>query len=164
MLMSKSVVSGGRPLIANGYKYNVRKVVSFIVIEVSGNTKSGLPYLSKDPDQFSIFSIRPVACTLVMYKFFGSVNEVESHNKSRQSDSSLEKFWVAQCIWLCLCTTVHMGMTITNCWKLFCYGVKRDCCEKSIGIREFLEQLALDCFNNTFSTDTWYPDKEHTPP
>ena len=66
VLMNKSVVPGGRPLIANGYKYNVRKVVSFIVIEVSGNTKSGLPYLSKDPDQFSIFPfvllLVPLSC------------------------------------------------------------------------------------------------------
>ena len=32
--------------------------------------------------------------------------------------------------------------------------VKRDQYEKSIAIRELLERLALDCFNNTFSTDT----------
>ena len=44
--------------------------------------------------------------------------------------------------WLRLCTTVAMGMTITNCWKLFRYGVKREDYEKSIGIREFLERLA----------------------
>ena len=47
-----------------------------------------------------------------------------------------------------------MGMTITNCWKLFCYGVKRDHYEKLIGIREFLERLAQDCFNNNFSSDS----------
>ena len=99
-----------------------------------------------------------------MYKFFGSDNEVESHNKSRRSDLSLEKFWVAQCVWIRLCKTVDKRMTITNFWKLFCYGVKRDCCEKLIGIRAFLERLALHCFNNHFSTDTWYPDKEHTLP
>ena len=65
-----------------------------------------------------------------MYKFFGSVNEVEYHNKSRQSDLSLEKFCVAQCGWIYICTTGDMGMTITNFLKLFSYGVNRDCCEK----------------------------------
>ena len=49
--------------------------------------------------------------------------------------------------------TVAMGITITNCWKLFCYGVKRDHYEKLIGIREFSERLAKYCFNNKFSPD-----------
>ena len=59
------------------------------------------------------------------------MNEVDSHNKSRQSDLALEKWWVNQCGCLRLCTTVAMGMTITNCWKLFRYGVKRDNYEKN---------------------------------
>ena len=98
-----------------------------------------------------------------MYKFFGSVNEVDSHNKSRQSGLALEKFWVTQCGWLWLCTTVAMGMAITNSWELFSYGVKRDHYEKSIGIREVSEQLALDLFNNPFSTDTGTPAKNIPP-
>ena len=52
-----------------------------------------------------------------------------------------------------------MGITITNFWKLFCFGVKRDHYDKLIGIREFLERLAFNCFNNTFSTDTGIPEK-----
>ena len=60
-----------------------------------------------------------------MYKFFGSVNEVDSQNKSRHSDLALEKFCVTQCGWLRLCTVVDMGMTITNLWKIFRYGIKR---------------------------------------
>ena len=64
-----------------------------------------------------------------------AVNEFESHNKLRQSNLALEKWWVTQCGWLRLCTPVAMGMTITNCWNLFCYGVKRYHYEKLIGIR-----------------------------
>ena len=52
-----------------------------------------------------------------------------------------------------------MGMTITNCWKLFRYGVKRDHYEKLIGIREFSERLAQNCFNNNFSSDSGTPAK-----
>ena len=47
-----------------------------------------------------------------------------------------------------------MGITITNYWEMFCYGVQRDHYKKLIGIRELLEWLALDCFNNNVSTDT----------
>ena len=89
-----------------------------------------------------------------MPKFFVFVNEVDSHNNSRQSDLVLEKFWVPQCGWIWFCTTVVMGMTITNCWKLFHYGIKRENYYKFIGIRYFLELLAMDFFSNTFTTDT----------
>ena len=79
-----------------------------------------------------------------MSKFFGLVNEVESHRKSCHSDVALEKLWVTQCSWIRLCTTVAMGTTITNFWKLFRYGVKRDHHDKFIGIREFLERISVD--------------------
>ena len=87
------------------------------------------------------------------------MNEVDSHNKSRQSDLALEKWWVTKCGWLRLCTTFAMGMTITNCWKLFFYGVKRDHYDKLIGIKNSSERLAQDCFNNNFSSDSGTPAK-----
>ena len=90
------MVPGGRPIIDIGYKYNTRKVLQFIVIEKSGITQSGLTYLYKYPGQFSNVAISPVALPLVVHKFFGSVNDVDSHNKSRQSDLALEKYWVTQ--------------------------------------------------------------------
>ena len=89
-----------------------------------------------------------------MPKFFGYVNEVYSHNKPRRSGLVLEKLWVTQCGWLRLCMEVDMGITITNFWKLFSYGVKRNHYEKLIGIREFLERISLDWLNNPFTTET----------
>ena len=88
------MVPRGRPLIAIGYKYNARKVLYFIVTDNAGRTQAGPTYLSNYPDQFTNFAIRPVANTLVMYTFFGAVNEVESHNKSRKHDLEPEKLWV----------------------------------------------------------------------
>ena len=66
VLKSKHMVPGERSLIAIGYKYNVRRVVSFIVTDNSGSTKTGIPYLYNYPDQFTNVAIRPVACPLVM--------------------------------------------------------------------------------------------------
>ena len=100
-----------------------------------GSTQSGLPYLYKCPDQFTNVDIWPVSRPLVMYKFFNAVNEIYPHNKSRQSDLALEKFWFTQCGWIWLCTTVDMGMTINNFWKLFNYGLNRDRHDKLISIR-----------------------------
>ena len=87
-----------------------------------------------------------------------AVNEVDSHNKSRQSDLALEKLWFTLSEWLRLCMTFAMGMVINNGWKLFCYGVKRDHYEKFIGIREFLERLDQDFFNNNFSPASGTPE------
>ena len=152
-----------RPLIAIGYTYNVRKVLSFIITENPGSTQAGPTYLSKYTNQFSNVSICSFDLLLVMYNFFGSVNGFDSPKKSRQSDLALEKFWVTQYGWLQLYTSVDMVMNITNLWKTFRYGVKKDHYDKLIGIRELLERLALDCFNNTFSNDTGTP-KKYIPP
>ena len=163
MLRIKPMVPGDKPFIATGYKYNARKVLSFIVTDNAGRTNTGIPYLSKYPDQCTNVDIRPVAFPLVMSKCFSAVNEVDFRNKSRQSYLALDKWWVTQCGWMRLCTKVVMGMTITNCWKLFRYGVKRYHYDKLIGIREFLERLAQDCFNNKFSPDRGTPAKKITP-
>ena len=85
----------------------------------TGITQAGIPYLYKYPDQFYNVAICHIYHPLVMYKFFGSVNEVESHNKSSQSDLVLEKLLVTHCGWLWLYTTVSIGMTITYFWKIF---------------------------------------------
>ena len=60
------MVPGDRQLIAIGYKYNARKVLSFIVTDNSGSIKTGIPYISKYPEQFNIVAICPVARPLVM--------------------------------------------------------------------------------------------------
>ena len=66
----KSMVPGDRPIIGIGYKYNAQKFLSFIVTDNSDITKTIIHYLSKYPDQFTNFSIRPIACPLVMSKTF----------------------------------------------------------------------------------------------
>ena len=66
VLRSKHMVNGGILLIAIGYKYNVRKVLYFIVTYNAGITQTGLPCLSKYPDQFTNVSICPVARPLVI--------------------------------------------------------------------------------------------------
>ena len=119
------MVPGGRPLIAIGYTYNMWNVLYFIVTEDTSSTKADITHLSKFPDTFFNAVIHPVARPIAMSKLFGSVSEVDSQNKSSQSDLVLKKFWVTQCGWKRLCKTVDTGITITNFWKIFCYGVKR---------------------------------------
>ena len=66
VLRSKPMVPADRPLIDIGYKYNARKVLSFIVTENIGITNNGIPYLSKYPDQFTNTAIRPVSRSLLL--------------------------------------------------------------------------------------------------
>ena len=83
------MVPAGGTLISIVYKYNASKVISFSVTDNSVITNTGLTYLYKYPDQFNNVYIFPVASLLVMYKFFGCVDEFQSHNKSRQSNLAL---------------------------------------------------------------------------
>ena len=53
-----------------------------------------------------------------------------------------------------------MGMTITDFWKLFLYGVKRDHYDQFIEIRGFLEGIPVDCFNIKFTTDSGDQEKK----
>ena len=68
VLRRKHMVPGDRLLVAIGYKYNAQKFLSFIVTDDAGITKTGIPCLSKYPDQFTNVAIRPVSRPLVMSK------------------------------------------------------------------------------------------------
>ena len=76
------LVPGDMPMISISYKYNAQKVLSWIATKDAGRRKSGITYLFKYPDPSSNVSIRPVDCKLFMYKFFGSVNDIDSPKKS----------------------------------------------------------------------------------
>ena len=82
VLNRKFVVTGGRPLIAIGYKYNAQKFLSLIYTEVTVSIKDRNPYLYKKPEPFDNVSIKPVACNLVMSMLFVSVNEVDSNKNT----------------------------------------------------------------------------------
>ena len=51
------MVPGKSPLIAIGYKYNPRKVLSFFATAGAGRTMLCVTHLSKYPDQFYNVSI-----------------------------------------------------------------------------------------------------------
>ena len=82
-------MTGESQLLAIGYTYNSRKVLSFVATAGAGSNTLGIPYLSKYSDQFYNVSILPVSRPLLMSKFFGSVNEVDSHKNSCQYDLTL---------------------------------------------------------------------------
>ena len=83
-------VTGGRPLLDIGYKYNYRKVLGFIVAEGDGSTEPGDPHLSHLSDIYSNVSVHPVVCPHLLGRYINACNTTYNHNRMRHSDLVLE--------------------------------------------------------------------------
>ena len=85
MLKRNPIVPGGRSLI---------EVYILLLHQMQGEQIQVFPiYLSTLTHSLNV-AIFPVACPLVMSKFFGSISEVDSHKKSSHYDLELENFLV----------------------------------------------------------------------
>ena len=89
VMNSTPIVPGGRPLLDIGYKYNPRKVPGFITNEGFGITEPGDPRLSRFPDIYSIFSVRPVICTQFLGRHYNACNSIDNHKMMCKSDMLL---------------------------------------------------------------------------
>ena len=81
-------------LLANGYKYNYRKIVGFIATKGAGSTEPGDPYLSRFPDIYSNVSVRPVVFPHLLGRYFNACNEIDNRNRMRKSDLLVDKYSV----------------------------------------------------------------------
>ena len=81
----------------------------------------------------------------------------------RQSDLSLEKYWVTQSGYFRLANTVALGMGITDRKPLYRHGVAEGKKDKKISTLEYNKRTFYDCFNNQFTADCGSPDM-HLPP
>jgi len=78
-------------LVSIGYKYNKKKVSTFVMIKGAGSTRPGEPYIARFPDSFGNVCIRHIARPVVISHFFNASNKVDSHNQSRKFSFRLEK-------------------------------------------------------------------------
>ena len=116
-------VPGGIPLMTIVYKYNSNKVTVFIGTEGSGSTSLGDTCLSRFPDIYYNASVRPVVCPQLLGRYLNACNEIHIHNRMRQYNTALDKYWVTRSGYFRLSTTVELVMGITY-WKLlFCHGI-----------------------------------------
>ena len=150
-------------LLTIGYKYNFRKVLGFIATEGSGTTEPGDPYLSRFPEIYSNVSVFPFVRTHLLGRYFNTCNAIENHNRMRQSDLSLEKYWVTQSGYFRLATTMALGMDITYGKILYCNGVAEGNKDKKISTLKYNNRTVYDCFNNPFTADYGSPAM-HLPP
>ena len=81
----------------------------------------------------------------------------------RQSDLSLEKYWVTQSGYFRLATTVALGMGITDGKLLYCHGVAEGNVGRKISTLEYNNRTVYDCFDNYFTAYCGSPAM-HIPP
>jgi hypothetical protein len=133
----------GVDLVCLGYKYNKKKVLTFVLTRGCGSTAPGKPYEAKFPDQYGNICYRDVARPTVLSSFFESSNAVDRHNQARQSCLALEKAWITKDGYFRLFTTI-IGMCVTDAWKIS-NGNKQGGEEESIrSIRYFSDKLAYE--------------------
>ena len=126
------------PLICIGYKYNKKKVLTFVMTKGAGKTSDGEPYEARFPDKYGNVCVRLVCRPEILSSYFKYSNCVDMHNQARQFDLALEKKWVTQDAYFRLYTTM-IGMTVTDTWKIL---KKRNSSHSSI--TEFADILAFE--------------------
>jgi hypothetical protein len=107
----------GVALVALGYKYNRKKVLSFVITRGAGRTTDGEPYIQKYCSKTTRqVRQRSVGRPHIISQYFRHSALIDNHNQARQGLLQLEKAWVVQCGFLRLSTTL-LGMELTNAWK-----------------------------------------------
>ena len=71
----------------------------------------------------------------------------------RQSDLTLEKYWVTQSGYFSLATTVSLCMGVTDGKLVYCHGVAEGNKDKKISTLEYNNRTVYDCFNNPFTAN-----------
>ena len=136
VLKSTPIFPGETPLLAIGYRYNSRKFLWFIDTEGYGSTEPGDPHLSRFPNIYFNVSVRLVVPPHLLGRYFNACNAIDNHNRMRQSDLSLEKYWVSQSGYFRLATYLSMDMGIADGKLLYFHVVAEGNEVKKISILE----------------------------
>jgi hypothetical protein len=110
----------GTDLLAIGYKYNIKRVLTFFATSVTRSTKAGTPYDMHVCDSYNNVCIRKVDRPAIVSQFFDYSNCIDSHNHLCQFELALEKRWFTRDPLFRLHTTLT-GMTVTDVWRLSQY-------------------------------------------
>ena len=94
---------------------------------------------------YSIVSVFPVVCTRLIGRYFNDCNEIDNHNRIRQSDLALEKYWVTHGVYFRLSISVALGIGITYRKILFYHGVSEINVDKKILTRDYNNRAVCHC-------------------
>lgn len=129
----------GVDLFAVGYKYNSKKVLLFVFTNDAGPTTDGEPYEAKFDNGSGTTAVRLVPRPAVVSNYFRDSNVIDAHNHVRQSELALEEHWIVKNPWFRIDTT-YIGITVTDCWKLYKHGRLEDPEAQKLGIVDFADR------------------------
>ena len=72
-----------------------------------GRTEPGDTYLSRFADIYYNVSVQPVVLNPLLGRYLNACNGIDNHNMMRQSDLSLEKYWLTHSGYFILVTTMY---------------------------------------------------------
>lgn len=140
-------ICDGEPLLAIGYKYNRRKVLSFVATKGAGVTTDGEPYLQRWADEHGNVITRAIPRPNIISEYFAVSPRIDNHNQSRQADLALEEEWLTQDCWFRIHTTVH-GMVVVDAWKLCRHHLAPQHRLAEAPILDFADELAFALLTN----------------
>ena len=99
------------------------KFLCVIATKGDGSNEPGDTYLSHFPEIYYNVYVWPFMCPHLLVRYLNACNAIQNHNKMRQSNISLDKYWVTQSGYFRLATTVSLGIGIEYGNLLYCHGV-----------------------------------------
>ena len=145
-LIMEGTSPSNNELLAIGYKYNSKKVLSFVATKDAGSTLPGDPYRARFVGDDKNVRARRVERPQVISDYFKYSNVVDKHNHARQYELKLEKHWVTLNCYFRIITTI-IGITVVDCWK--CYRYKFG--DSEYTVCKFAEQIAYEMLHNNKS-------------
>jgi hypothetical protein len=89
----KGKVTRDTDLLASGYNYNSKRVLSFVATSDAGSTKADTPYDMKFCDSYNNVCVHKVDRPVIVSQFFDDSNCIDSHNHVCHFELDLEKRW-----------------------------------------------------------------------
>ena len=129
-------------LFAIGYKYNQRRVLTFI--STRGKTTPGDPYIAHYTDDNGHLVEVPIPRPELISDYFNRSGAIDENNASRQGEMALEKCWLTQDCWFRLITSMT-AVSIVDTYKLYKYLCGRhgeDCSD--LALMRFVDQFVKD--------------------
>lgn len=147
----------GVDLVAVGYKYSKRKVVSFLANKRAANLQPGKPYLAKWKDAHGNTVSRFIPRPAMVADYFRDSNKIDAHNQVRQFELRLEKLWVSRCGFFRINTTL-IGMVVVDAWKAYRHHINTRHRHYNIPLMKFISILAKDMLNNHLTREAPVPE------
>ena len=110
-----------------------------MILRGGGSSEPGDSYLSRFPEIYSNVSVHLVVCHHLLDRYFNACNTIDNHNRMRQYDLDIDKYWVTQSGYFRLATIVALGMGITDGKLLYCHGAAEGNVDKknfNIGLQQ----------------------------